>query len=70
MASKGDSRGGRGRKGGIHIKSSHAGKLRSTAKVKTGQKIPVATLQRLANSSSPKTRARAQFALNARKWKS
>ena len=53
----------------IHIKKSRRGRLRKTAGVKKGKKIPVSTLRRLAKSKNPKTRKRAQFALNARKWK-
>lgn len=56
------------RKNPIHIKASNQGKLRKTAGVEKGQKIPVATLQKLAHSTNPTTRKRAQFALNARKW--
>lgn len=57
-------------KSGINIKKSNQGKLRSSTKTKKGSKIPVATLQKLAKSKNPKTRKRAQFALNARKWNS
>jgi oligoendopeptidase F len=45
------------------------GKLRKTTGTKKGKKIPVSTLRRLAKSKNPKTRKRAQFALNARKFK-
>lgn len=52
----------------IRIKKSNKGKLRKTAGAKKGQKIPVSTLRKLAKSKNPKTRRRAQFALNARNW--
>ncbi len=52
----------------IRIKKSNAGKLRKAAKVKKGQKIPVAKLRKLKRSKNPTTRKRANFALNARKW--
>lgn len=57
------------RKGGIKIKKSNRGKLRKTAKVKKGKKIPVSKLRSMKKSKNPKTRKRATFALNARKWK-
>lgn len=57
------------RKGSINIKPSNKGKLRKTAKTKKGNKIPVSTLRKLKNSKNPKTRQRANFALNARKFK-
>jgi oligoendopeptidase F len=53
----------------IAIKKSNAGKLRKTAKARKGKKIPVAKLQKMKNSKNPKTRQRATFALNARKFK-
>jgi oligoendopeptidase F len=53
----------------IRIKPSNRGKLRKSAGVKKGQKIPVKDLQRMKHSKNPKTRRRATFALNARKWK-
>jgi oligoendopeptidase F len=61
----------RSRKGGsgIHIKPANRGKLRKTAKVKKGRKIPVSKLRAMKKSKNPKTRKRATFALNARKWK-
>ena len=52
----------------IRIKKANRGKLRKTAKTKKGKKIPVSTLRRLKRSKNPKTRKRATFALNARKW--
>lgn len=57
------------RKSGIHIKAANRGKLRKSTGTKKGQKIPVSKLQRLAKSKNPTTRKRAQFALNARKFK-
>lgn len=57
------------RKGGIRIKKANRGKLRKTTKTKKGQKIPVSTLKRLKKSKNPKTRKRANFALNSRKFK-
>lgn len=58
----------RRRKSGIKIKKSNRGKLRKSAKVKKGRKIPVSKLRRMKKSKNPKTRKRATFALNARKW--
>jgi oligoendopeptidase F len=52
----------------IAIKKSNAGKLRKTAKARKGKKIPVAKLQKMKTSKNKKTRQRANFALNARKW--
>lgn len=57
------------RKGGIKIKKANRGKLRKTAKAKKGQKIPVSKLRSMKKSKNPKTRQRANFALNARKFK-
>ena len=59
----------RRRRSGIKIKAKNRGKLRKTAKVKKGRKIPVSKLRKLKKSKNPKTRQRANFALNARKWK-
>jgi len=53
----------------IHIKKSNRGKLRKSAGVKKGRKIPVAKLRKMKRSKNPKTRKRATFALNARKWR-
>jgi hypothetical protein len=52
----------------IKIKAGNAGKLRAAAGVKKGRKIPAAKLQALAKSKSPAVRARAQFAINAKKF--
>lgn len=52
----------------IRIKPSNRGKLRKSAGAKKGKKIPVSKLRKMKNSSNPKTRKRANFALNARKW--
>lgn len=57
------------RKSGIKIKKSNKGKLRKTAKTKKGKRIPVSKLRSLKKSKNPKTRARANFALNSRKWR-
>ena len=56
------------RRKGIYIKKKNRGKLRKSTGTKKGQKIPVSKLRRLAKSKNKKTRKRAQFALNARKW--
>lgn len=52
----------------IHIKKKNRGKLRKKAGTKKGNKIPVSKLRRMKRSKNPKTRKRATFALNARKW--
>ena len=59
------------KKGGanIKIKASRQGSLRKATKTKKGNKIPVATLERMKKSKNPKMRRKATFALNARKWK-
>lgn len=57
------------RKSGIKIKKSNRGKLRKTTKAKKGKKIPVSKLRQMKKSKNPKTRKRANFALNARGWK-
>jgi oligoendopeptidase F len=56
------------RKSGIKIKASNRGKLRKAAGTKKGNKIPVSKLRKMKNSKNPKTRKRANFALNARKF--
>ena len=56
------------RKSGIHIKKSNRGKLRKSTGTKKGQKIPASKLQQMKKSKNPKTRKRATFAMNARKW--
>ena len=53
----------------IRIKPSNRGKLRKSAGVKKGRKIPVSKLRQMKRSKNPKTRKRATFALNARKWR-
>ena len=53
----------------IRIKPSNRGKLRKTAGAKKGQKIPASKLRKMKRSKNPKTRRRATFALNARKWR-
>lgn len=57
------------RKSGIKIKKSNRGKLRKSAGTKKGRKIPASKLRKMKKSKNPKTRKRATFALNARKWK-
>lgn len=57
------------KRSGIRIKKANRGKLRKSAGVKKGQKIPVSKLRKMKRSKNPKTRKRATFALNARKWK-
>jgi oligoendopeptidase F len=52
----------------IKIKKSNRGKLRKSAGAKKGKRIPVAKLRKMKKSKNPKTRKRATFALNARKW--
>ena len=59
----------RKRRTAIRIKPSNRGKLRKSAGVKKGRKIPVAKLRQMKRSKNPKTRRRATFALNARKWR-
>lgn len=53
----------------IHIKKANRGKLRRATKTKKGKNIPVSKLKAMKRSKNPKTRKRATFALNARKWK-
>jgi hypothetical protein len=53
----------------IRIKKSNRGKLRKSAGVKKGAKIPISKLRKMKKSKNPTTRKRATFALNARKWK-
>ncbi len=60
---------GRKKRKPIRIKKSNRGKLRKSAGTKKGRKIPVSTLRKMKNSKNPKTRRRATFALNARKWR-
>jgi oligoendopeptidase F len=52
----------------IRIKKANRGKLRKSAGAKKGQKVPASKLRQLKKSKDPKTRKRANFALNARKW--
>jgi oligoendopeptidase F len=59
----------RKRKSGIRIKPSNKGKLRKSTGTKKGKKIPVSKLRQMKRSKNPKTRKRANFALNARKFK-
>ena len=53
----------------VRIKKSNKGKLRKSAGAKKGKKIPVKELRRMKKSKNAKTRKRANFALNARKWR-
>lgn len=53
----------------IKIKKSNRGKLRKSAGTKKGKRIPVSKLRKMKKSKNPKTRKRATFALNARKWR-
>lgn len=57
------------RKPAIKIKKANRGKLRKATRTKKGKTIPVATLRKLTSSKNPTTRKRANFALNAKKWK-
>lgn len=52
----------------IRIKKSNRGKLRKSAGAKKGKKLSAAKLRKMKKSRSAKTRRRATFALNARKW--
>jgi len=53
----------------IRIKKANKGKLRKSAGLgKKGRKLTVAELNRMKKSPNPKTRRRATFALNARRW--
>ena len=53
----------------IKIRKANRGKLRASTGTKKGAKIPVSTLRRLSKSKNAKTRKRAVFALNARRWR-
>jgi oligoendopeptidase F len=57
------------KRSGIRIKKANRGKLRKSAKAKKGRKIPASKLRSMKKSKNPKTRKRATFALNARRWK-
>lgn len=52
----------------VRIKPENKGKLRKALGAKKGQKIPLSKLRSAARSKNEKTRARAQFAINARGW--
>lgn len=52
----------------IKIKKSKRGTLRSQTRKNKSGKIPVKELQKKKRSKDPKTRKKANFALNARKW--
>lgn len=53
----------------VKIKKSRQGSLRRHTKTKKGKNIPVSTLRRLKKSKNPAIRKKANFALNARKWR-
>lgn len=52
----------------LHLKLKK-GALHRDLGIKKGKKIPLARERAAAHSKNPKLRKRAQFALNARKWK-
>jgi len=53
----------------IRIKKGNRGKLRRAAGAKKGKPIPASKLRAMKRSRNPKTRKRATFALNARRWR-
>jgi hypothetical protein len=53
----------------IAIKPEEQGSLRSYEHTKKGENIPLSELMAAKHSKSKKTRAKANFAINARKWK-
>lgn len=53
----------------IKIKKSHKGLLHKELGVPAGKKIPASKLQAAKNSSNPAERKRANFAINAKKFK-
>ncbi len=53
----------------IAIKPSHRGLLHRSLGIAMRHKIPAAALEKAAHSKDPAMRKRAQFALNAKKWK-
>jgi len=53
----------------IKIKKANKGKLHKTVGVPQGKKIPAAKLAAAAKSKNPVTAKRAQFAINAKKFK-
>lgn len=52
----------------IKINPANKGKLRKAAGAKKGQKVSTAKLQQMKKSPNKRTRVRATFALNARRW--
>lgn len=54
---------------GIDIKPSHQGFLHQDLGIPEGEHIPLERLEAAKNSSDPKVRRRATFALNARNWR-
>ena len=53
----------------IHINPRHKGLLHKELGVPQGQPIPAGKLEAAAHSSNPAERKRAQFAINAKKFK-
>ena len=56
-------------KSNIKIKKSRQGSLRRKTKTKAGKNIPASKLRALKKSKNPNVRKKANFALNAKKWK-
>jgi hypothetical protein len=56
------------KKGGIHIKPSHEGRLRAVTGTKKGQKVPLAKEEALKAHGTPAEKKQANFAINARSW--
>lgn len=57
------------KKTGIHIKKSKQGSLHADLGVPTNTKIPEHKLMAAKNSKSSALRKKANFAINAKKWK-
>lgn len=57
------------KKSGIHIKKSHAGMLHRELGVSPKKKLTARELEKAAHSKDPAERKRAQFAINAKKFK-
>lgn len=51
-----------------HIKKSHQGSYRKQTGTPEGKDIPISREKKDIHSKNPRTRRKAQFALNARKW--
>lgn len=56
------------KKSGINIKKKNQGKFRKSVGAKKGKKLTTAQINKGLKSKNPKTRQRANFARNARKW--